>query len=71
MAHTPHRRTTAVLVVELDDEGVAEVEEFLAARGPVVKHRLRRGVLGHWWVREVEGIEDVLAITTGWARRSS
>lgn len=57
---TPHANTTAVLVLELDTSGVAALLDYLTANPP----------LARYVVRDPEGIEDVLAITTGWTRNT-
>jgi hypothetical protein len=55
---TPHKDTALVLVLELDDDGAAIVPTIVAQYAPLAAYR----------VRDPEGIEDVLAITTGWTR---
>lgn len=61
MMATPNPDTTAVLVLELDDDGLRAMRAVLAARAP----------LASYVVREPEGIDDVLGITTGWTRGTS
>jgi hypothetical protein len=56
---TPNHDTAAVLVLELDALGLAALEG-----GPPVD------ALARYVVRDPEGIEDVLAVTTGWTRNT-
>lgn len=57
---TPHVDTAVVLVLELDGKGRAALSEFLESYRP----------LARYWVDDPEGVEDVLAITTGWTRNT-
>jgi hypothetical protein len=61
MMATPHPDTSAVLVLELDDDGLRAMRAVLVARPP----------LASYVVRDSEGIDDVLGITTGWTRNTS
>lgn len=59
---TPHRATTTVVVLELTDAGAQ-----------LLLHQLDTGTrppLARYVVRDPEGIEDVLAVTTGWTRNT-
>lgn len=62
---TPHHDTTTVLVLELNDEGADTFVRLLDAltgddRGAPLARYVVRG----------EGIDDVLAVTTGWTRNT-
>jgi hypothetical protein len=60
---TPNHRTTAVLVLELDDRGVEVLRDLLEVNSPHL-------ALASYRVTDPEGIEDVLAVTTGWTRNT-
>lgn len=57
---TPNHDTTAVLVLELDDAGLKAMREVLDQQPPLARYT----------VRDPEGIDDVLGITTGWTRNT-